>query len=100
MRNEMIGLLGLAFAGLFLNGCGTGRGAYLTKLPDNDAAFFRQKIEPALASTNCIKEMQVLMLNTNKYIAIITLNAEPKNAENDCLKTICSLSRDPLTPNV
>lgn len=98
MLTKMINLVGLAIVGLFLSGCATGGGVGLANLSDTDAAYYRQKIEPALGSTNCIKQMQVLMLNTHKFITIITLHAEPVDAEKVCLQAIHAVAGDPLIP--
>jgi len=94
MRNKIIGLLGLALAGLFLAGCA----GLLHPLPDNEAAYYRQKIEPALGSNDCIKAMQVLTVKDNKRLAIIILDVKPVNAETNCLKAVRALSCDPLIP--
>jgi hypothetical protein len=94
MQNKMIRLFSLVLAGLFLAGCAS----LLHPLPDNEATYYRQKIEPALGSNDCITAMQVLMVKDHKRLAIITLNMEPMNAETNCLKAIRALSRDPLIP--
>jgi hypothetical protein len=87
-------LLAVAAAGLLLVGC-----AGLSQLPANDSAYFRQKAEAALGSTNCIKELFLLSQN-NKRIAVITLLTSRENAEERCLNAMRAMAHDPMVPSV
>ena len=93
MRSTLIGLSGFSLAVVLLAGC-----VGLSTVAPGDTAYVHQRIETALATSNCIKSM--VILNQNGRCLIITLKVLAATEEVDCLKAMRALSLDPSIPEV